>query len=245
MKKFILVFIVSITLFSCKSHYFLSPIESTNQTYKGVPAVVQEKNGIEVKMSYAYYDERAFYYDIYIINKSDQAIQIIPNSSFYVFYDKDITNNRELRWNYFRKYYAANPQLEVINIEKSREQAKSNHTAGQVLSVVNLLAGTAHTTTSNTSSETKVADGVSNIFYFIGDYKNNERNYEETIKYLDSEDDFWRKTALHNIKLQAGKSISGVLVYPRTKDIMKFYRVVLPINDIDFFGDFIRIKVEK
>lgn len=242
MKKIILIIailpvIIIGTGCSAQNIFKAEPIDE-KEIYNGREIVTKEMGDIIVSVEFDGQSENDFVYYVEITNRSGDIINVNPAGIFAKAVGQDLSETEE----YFGTMRAADPERELMQINREKESRKTIHSVATGLNAAFALLSII----GNLSDDDSRNDGakvVHDVFVWADNQAREEIDYSESMKYLESQRKFWKNEVLRKSELETEDTVGGLVFIPFNSGI-KFLRLTVPVNDLEFDFYFKQIRVE-
>lgn len=242
MKKYILLFaILPLILLgtgcSAQNIFKAEPIDE-KEVYNGREIVTKEMGDVIISVEFDGQSENDFVYYVEIMNRSGEIILVNPAGIFAKAVDRSLSETEE----YFGTMRAADPERELMQINREKESRKTIHSVATGLNAAFALLSII----GNLSDDDTRNDGakvVHDVFVWADNQAREEIDYSESMKHLESQRKFWKKEVLRKTELKPDDSVGGLVFIPFNPEI-KFLRLTVPAGNLKFDFYFKQIQVE-
>lgn len=242
MKKYILLItILPLILIgtgcSAQNIFKAEPIDE-KEVYNGREIVTKEMGDIVVSVEFDGQSENDFVYYVEILNRSGEIISVNPAKIFAKAVDRDLSETDE----FFGTMRAADPERELMQINREKEGRKTIHTVATGLNAAFALLSII----GNLSDDDTRNDGakvVHDVFVWADNQTREEIDYSESMKYLESQRKFWKNEVMRKTELRPDDSVGGLVFIPFNPEI-KFLRLTVPVGDLEFDFYFKQIRID-
>ncbi|HOI29026.1 MAG TPA: hypothetical protein PLZ15_04630 [Melioribacteraceae bacterium] len=242
MKKYILLFaILPLILLgtgcSAQNIFKAEPIDE-KEVYNGREIITKEMGDVIISVEFDGQSENDFVYYVEIMNRSGEIILVNPAGIFAKAVDRNLSETEE----YFGTMRAADPERELMQINREKESRKTIHSVATGLNAAFALLSII----GNLSDDDTRNDGakvVHDVFVWADNQAREEIDYSESMKHLESQRKFWKNEVLRKTELKPDDSVGGLVFIPFNPEI-KFLRLTVPAGNLKFDFYFKQIQVE-
>jgi len=207
-----------------KPIYKLKSLEDNIDLYRGKEIVSKTSQDVETTLEFEDLtpDNYIFYLQVY--NSERKVVRLQPKNIYMEIFTKFESSNSNKNGFYNK---SINPEIVLKSIDRDMEDRKDLHNVSTGLNLLGTFFSVAVDIASN--SEDKTENVISDIFVGVGNQVNEEINYEDDIKDMNSEKYFWRTEVLRKTTLHQGEEIGGLVFFPRLENA-KIIKVYIPIG---------------
>ena len=234
---FLVLSLLIVTACSTQNLFKVDPLDE-KVVYNGREIVTKENDDVSVSVEFDGQSEKDFVFYVHIKNISEDTILVTPREIFSEALKKDLTEVDKR----FGLIWATDPEIELTQIIKEKENRKTMHgvTTGlnAAFALVSIIA--------DLSDNNKHGDGhrvVRNVAVWADNQIREELDYNESMRHLESQREFWGNEVLRNTDLFKDDEVGGLVFIPFNPGI-KYMRLVIPIGNTDFEFYFKQVKID-
>ena len=229
--------LLALTACSTQNLFKVDPLDE-KVVYNGREIVTKENEEVSVSVEFDGQSENDFVFYVHLKNISDDTVLVTPRDIFAEVLKKDLSEIDE-RFGLMR---AIDPEIELTQISKEKENRKTMHgvTTGlnAAFALVSIIA--------DLSDNNKHNDGhkvVRDVAVWADNQIREEIDYNESVKHLESQKEFWGNEVLRNTDLLKDDEVGGLVFIPFNPNV-KYMRLVIPIGNTDFEFYFKQVKID-
>lgn len=229
--------VLFITACSTQNLFKADPLDE-KIVYNGREIVTKENDYVSVSVEFDGQSENDFVFYVHLKNLSEDTVLVTPRDIFIEALNKDLSEVDKR----FGIMWAADPEIELKQITKEKENRKTMHgiTTGlnAAFALVSIIA--------DLSDNNKYGDGhkvVRDVAVWADNQIREEIDYNESMKHLESQKEFWGNEVLRNTDLLKDDEVGGLVFLPFNPKV-KYMRLVIPIGNTDFEFYFKQVKID-
>jgi hypothetical protein len=217
--------------------YKLEPMDE-KEFYKGREIVTKGNDSTSVSVEVDNYDAGRVMFYVQFKNNSDSKIFIEPVNYYVDVISEDLKTINTL----YPRYYAADPEKEINNINRDIENRKNSHSfltgANAVLAFINVAADL-----SDKNDKHKADHVGDDINVWANNQTDENIDYNNSLNDLSSKKEYWKNQALRKTDLYQGEQVGGIVVVS-TNPEAEYLEFSIPLEDNVYNFLFKKIIVE-